>query len=85
VYLLGQVKGLGYDGKLIICGKFAPKLKLEVLDSKKKMVGTVNRVFGPVSSPYISVKPPRGERPQIDIIGNPVYVNKNHRIKIWSE
>jgi RNA-binding protein len=81
VYLLGQIKGLGYDGKLLIKGNFAPRLNQDVMDDKRRTIGRISRVFGPVKSPYISVRPPRNQKPSFDIIGNPVYVNKNHRIK----
>ncbi|UCE74001.1 MAG: hypothetical protein JSV56_13435 [Methanomassiliicoccales archaeon] len=78
---LGDVKGLGYDGKLVVKGKFAPKLNLEVMERSKKVIGTIARVFGPVNSPYISVKPAKNYRPSIDIVGKPVYIRENQRIK----
>jgi RNA-binding protein len=81
VYLLGQIKGLGYNGKLIVRGEFAPKLNTEVLDNKKRYIGKVSRIFGPVSSPYIAVKPPKDQRPTIDMIGNSAYVRENHKVK----
>jgi len=34
-----------------------PKIGEKVVDEKLRTVGTVFDVFGPVSSPYISVKP----------------------------
>jgi rRNA processing protein Gar1 len=37
-----------------------PKIGEKVVDEKLKQVGTVSDVFGPVSSPYISVKPSVG-------------------------
>jgi RNA-binding protein len=81
VYLLGHIKGLGYNGKLIVKGDFAPRLNMEVLDKKRKVIGKISRVFGPVKSPYIAVNPPRGYNPSFDIVGNQVYVNKDHRIR----
>jgi RNA-binding protein len=81
VYLLGQIKGLGYNGKLIIRGEFAPKLNVEVMDNKKIYIGKVCRVFGPVSSPYVQVNPPKNQNPTIDLIGNSAYVRENHKIK----
>ncbi len=81
MYLLGHIKGLGYDGKLIVSGEFAPKLNLEVMDKKRNHIGKVSRVFGPVRAPYISVKPPKNLKPSFDIIGTSVYVLKDHRFK----
>jgi rRNA processing protein Gar1 len=37
-----------------------PKIGEKVVDEKLKQVGTVSDVFGPVSSPYVSVKPTVG-------------------------
>ena len=34
-----------------------PKLNSKVFDSKLRSIGVVQDVFGPVSSPYVSVKP----------------------------
>ncbi len=77
VLKLGQVCGLGYDGKLLVKGKFAPKLRIKVFDNTKKGIGIVTRVFGPVKSPYISIKLPRDNKPSLDIIGKEVFVRKN--------
>jgi rRNA processing protein Gar1 len=81
VYLLGHIKGLGYDGKLIVSGEFAPKLNLEVMDKRGNFIGKISRVFGPVASPYIAVRPPKNLKPSFDIIGTDVYVNKDQRFK----
>lgn len=74
MYNLGQVRGLGYNGRLIVKGNFVPRLELEVLDKTKKKIGIIARVFGPVESPYISIKLPKNHRPSLDIVGKEVYV-----------
>ena len=71
---LGQVKGIGYHGKLIVKGKFAPKLSTKVMDKSLNVIGTVSRVFGSVDSPYITVKPEKGRRPSLELAGKEVYV-----------
>ena len=71
---LGQVRGLGYNGRLIVKGKYAPKLDLEVMDNGKRVIGKIARVFGPIDSPYISIKPPKNHKPSLDIVGKAVYV-----------
>jgi RNA-binding protein len=76
VLCLGQVKGIGYHGKLIVKGKFAPELSTKVMDKSLKVIGTVSRVFGPVDSPYISVKPLKDRRPSIESAGIEVYVEE---------
>jgi RNA-binding protein len=80
VYLLGNIKGLGYDGKLIVKGKFAPKINSDVMDNRRKVIGKISRVFGPIETPYISIRPAKNQNPSFDIIGNPVYINKNKRV-----
>jgi rRNA processing protein Gar1 len=71
---LGQVRGLGYNGRLIVRGKYTPRLDLEVMDNGKRVIGKIARVFGPVDSPYISIKPLKNHRPSLDIVGKAVYL-----------
>ncbi|MEE9152134.1 MAG: H/ACA RNA-protein complex protein Gar1 [Thermoplasmata archaeon] len=80
MYCLGKVKGLGYNGRLIVKGKFAPKLELEVVDNTKKVLGKIARVFGPVDSPYILIKLPKNRRPSLNIVGKSVYVRERGEI-----
>ncbi len=81
MFCLGQVKCLGYDGKLVVKGKFAPKPKREVMDNSMRVIGITARVFGPVDSPYISVRPLKNRKPSLDIIGKPVYVREKFGYK----
>ena len=74
MYCLGKVRGLGYNGKLLVKGRFAPRLELEVLDKKMRIIGKVSRVFGPVDSPYVSIKSPINHKPSLDMVGKEVYV-----------
>ncbi|UCE37058.1 MAG: H/ACA RNA-protein complex protein Gar1 [Thermoplasmata archaeon] len=76
---LGLIKGLGYDGNLLVLGKLTPKLNSKVVDNSKKIVGTVTRVFGPVDSPYISIKVPKNQKPTLDIVGKVVYLRENSK------
>ncbi len=41
--------------KMIVRGGSLPETGDSVFDSRKRKVGTVRRVFGPVDSPYVSV------------------------------
>lgn len=47
------------------------------MDNSMRILGTVKRVFGPIESPYISVKPPKNYRPSLDIVGKDVYIKDN--------
>jgi rRNA processing protein Gar1 len=49
------------------------------MDKGKRIVGKVARIFGPVSTPYISIRPPKDHRPSLDIIGKDVYINHKKR------
>lgn len=42
---------------LILKAEKLPRIKDKVVDENLKSVGTVFDVFGPVSSPYVAVKP----------------------------
>jgi len=59
-------------GNLILRAEFAPRVGEKVLDSKLRVVGNVFDVFGPVSRPYVSVRP-TVERPET-YEGRPLYV-----------
>jgi rRNA processing protein Gar1 len=76
---LGKVTGLGYDGNILVRADFAPRHYQKVMDKGKRVVGKVSRIFGPVSSPYISIRPPKDHRPSLDIIGKDVYINHKKR------
>lgn len=70
--VLGVVQEVAHDGKLIVRGSEAPRGRAEVLDNRKRRLGRVIRVFGPVDSPYISVEP-RGDLSLMGMIGKQVY------------
>lgn len=70
---LGTVEEIAFDGKLIVRGAFAPRLRAKVVDNRKRTLGHVRRVFGPVDSPYISVEPAGGQS-MLAILGKQVYV-----------
>jgi len=55
--VLGVVEDVSHEGLIIVRGDGVPEYGNRVYDSKRNMVGTVKRVFGPVDNPYISVMP----------------------------
>lgn len=73
---LGTVKGLGYDGNILVKGEFTPKPSQKVMDKGKRTIGSVLRIFGPVNKPFITVRPPKNHKPSLDIIGKDVYVKR---------
>lgn len=53
---LGLVTLTPGDGTVLAIGSTTPEIGDTVFDSRKKKVGSVKRVFGPVGSPYVSIK-----------------------------
>jgi len=71
--ILGPIQEIAYDGKLVVRGAFAPLPGSAVLDSRKRPLGKVRRIFGPVSSPYVSVELTGGSG-LLGMIGKQVYI-----------
>jgi RNA-binding protein len=72
---LGNVQEVTFEGRLIVRGSFTPSLATTVTDNRMRTVGRVVRVFGPVSSPYVSIEPMRGQS-LLSIVGKQVYVEE---------
>lgn len=71
---LGNVQEVTVDGKLVIRTTFTPKLRDMVWDNRKRLVGRVVRIFGPVDSPYVTVEP-AGDTNLLSIAGKQVYID----------
>jgi len=70
---LGEVQEVTFDGRLIVRGVFAPQPRDTVMDNRKKPIGRVVRVFGPVAGPYISVEVSGGQS-MLSAVGKQVYI-----------
>jgi len=57
LHRLGRVLHVSSSKNLILKTRKPPRINDKVVDENLKPVGTVFDVFGPVSSPYVSVKP----------------------------
>ena len=73
--ILGTVQEVTFDGKLVIKAAFAPHLRARVVDNRKRTMGTVRRVFGPVAAPYVSIEP-TGDLNLLATLGKLVYVEE---------
>lgn len=71
--LLGEVQEVSFDGKLIVKGVCAPQPREVVTDNRRRPIGRVVRVFGPVASPYVSVEV-SGQNSLLSAVGKQVYV-----------
>lgn len=54
---LGKVSHVAKSGNIILKGTTVPRLHSVVFSKDSKKIGRVRDIFGPVSGPYISVKP----------------------------
>lgn len=70
---IGQVLHIGPGNKAIAKVENPPKIGETVFSFKKKPIGTVLDVFGPVKSPYIEIEV-RGLKPE-KIVNYPLYVS----------
>ncbi|MBN1109564.1 MAG: hypothetical protein JXA45_02265 [Methanomassiliicoccales archaeon] len=71
---LGNVQEVTVDGKLVVRAVLTPKLRAKVWDNRKRTVGRIVRVFGPVSSPYVTVEP-TGDTSMLSAAGRQVYID----------
>jgi len=53
---IGYVLHISSSGNAILKAEKLPRIGDKVVDEKMKPMGTVFDIFGPVSSPYVSVK-----------------------------
>lgn len=67
----------GSSGNLILEAEDSVKIGETILDSSGRKVGTVFDLFGPVSGPYVAVKPSikRPER----LLGEALFLGKGRR------
>ena len=56
LHRIGQVLHVSNTKNVILKAENVPRIGNQVTDEKLKQVGTVFDVFGPTSSPYVSVK-----------------------------
>jgi len=54
--VLGKVTKITRDGSLVVKARKAPRLNLNVYDSRANLIGVIYDIVGPVKSPFIIVK-----------------------------
>ena len=65
------------SGDLIVRSDFAPRIGSRVFGPDLKAVGTVADVFGPVSAPYVAVRPSLDDPSRL--VGQVLYVGRPRR------
>ncbi|MDD1773689.1 MAG: hypothetical protein LUQ14_03590 [Methanomassiliicoccales archaeon] len=73
--VLGTVQEVAFDGKLVVKAAFAPRLRAKIVDNRRRAMGTVRRVFGPVATPYVTIEPSGGLN-LLATLGKQVYVEE---------
>lgn len=73
---LGSVLHVSKSYKLVVksFSKVIPKIGEPVYDNKSRIIGSVYDVIGPVSSPYILIKPSSEVDPDVFTHAKKVYV-----------
>jgi RNA-binding protein len=73
---LGTVLHISSHGYIILRAALFPKIDSAVLTKRMKKIGKVHDIFGPVTSPYVSVKPSKKLVPDdlSQLLGEKVYV-----------
>ena len=77
---IGRALHVSPNKTIIIKAEKIPKIGDRVVDESLKPVGTVFDIFGPVSSPYVVVKPHVGKMSHL--IKNVLYVDPSSKVKM---
>jgi rRNA processing protein Gar1 len=68
------------DRGFVVRAVSSPKLGRPVFDLKKRRVGNVVDIFGPVRAPYVLIKPASGltAEEQRSLLGSDIYMGESH-------
>ncbi|MEW6593186.1 MAG: Gar1/Naf1 family protein [Candidatus Hadarchaeota archaeon] len=77
--LLGKVLHLT-GREIIVKGEKTPKLGITAVNSKNRTIGRIYEIFGPINSPYISIRPASGlSRKDLEgLVGSDLYMGETH-------
>ena len=70
---LGIVSELTSDGKAVTIAAESPEMGDPVFNARKRKVGKIIRIFGPVDEPYVSVK---ADSPSDISVGMELYIQE---------
>lgn len=77
---IGEILHILQGNRAIAKVKVAPKLGLTVFDIRRKPIGQIIDIFGPVKSPYIEIEV-EGQNPE-NLVNSPIYISpKDRRIR----
>lgn len=72
---LGKVLHISHRGFIILRTNKTPPIGARVVDKKVQHIGIVQDVFGPVKTPYISIRPKDSDSSS-KLVGQPLYLYK---------
>lgn len=70
---LGVITDITYSGFLLVRADFAPRIGENVLDSRKKKIGRVTRVFGPTKAPFVTIRPSE-RKTSLSLVGQELFL-----------
>jgi rRNA processing protein Gar1 len=71
---LGHVENIAYDGSVLVRAAFAPRRGTVVVDRRKRPIGRIVKVFGPVKEPFATVRP--DGKPALALVGSEVFIEE---------
>ena len=71
---LGVVENITYDGTVLVRSEFAPAVGQGVVDKRRRPLGRIVRVFGPVHEPFASLRTSGPASPAL--VGAEVYLGE---------
>ena len=78
---LGRVVEFSYRAQIICKGSFAPPRSVMVFTQTMRPVGKIDRVFGPVDSPYIAIEPIDEKDLDLANLGSEIYIDMDESPK----
>ena len=77
---VGKIKDISNTGNLVARGEFAPRIGSEVFAGNKHL-GKVVNIFGPVTRPFIAIKPVMKGPSLLEMVGKEIYLQGKEKKK----
>lgn len=80
--LIGEIENVSHKGLWILRSEITPQIGSKVYNQQKKIVGRITNVIGPVTRPYLLIKPvSKDSQEQLQLIGMKLYTAIETKIK----
>jgi rRNA processing protein Gar1 len=74
--LVGRIQDISYNGFLVARGEFTPRIGSEVFAGNKPL-GRIVNIYGPVTKPYLAIKPISKGQSLLEMVGKEIYLQGN--------